>query len=81
MTQRKEYASLRKQLGGVHYKDLPIQPFEYSLRNGLDPAQHTAIKYITRFRDKGGVADLEKAIHTIEILIEFEKERISNVEV
>ena len=43
------------------------------MANNLDACQHTAIKYITRFRDKGGVADLEKAKHVIDMLIEFEQ--------
>lgn len=66
-----------KQEGGAHYTKLPIQPFEYSMKNGLDPMQHTAIKYITRFRDKNGLEDLRKAIHTIEMLIEWEMSRTS----
>ena len=61
------------QVGGSHYKELPIQPMEYSLANKLDACQHTAIKYVTRFRHKGGIEDLRKAIHTIEMLIEFEE--------
>jgi hypothetical protein len=65
-------AALSKQVDGNHYKDLAIQPMEYSFKNKLDPAQHTAIKYITRFRNKGGRRDLEKAIHCIEMLIELE---------
>jgi hypothetical protein len=64
--------ALDTQVAGDHYKKLAIQPMEYSFRNKLDPCQHTAIKYITRFRDKGGKADLEKAIHCIQILIELE---------
>ena len=61
------------QVGGDHYAKLPIQPFQYSMQNGLDPLQHTIIKYVTRFRDKGGIADLEKAKHCIDLLIEFEE--------
>lgn len=61
-----------RQEGGDHYTKLAIQPFEYSMANGLDPMQHTAIKYISRFREKGGVEDLRKAIHVIEMLIEWE---------
>ena len=60
------------QVGGDHYSKQPIQPWEYSMANKLDPVQHTAIKYITRFRDKGGKQDLEKAIHSIQWLIEWE---------
>ena len=63
------------QVGGDHYRKLPIQPFRYSMENGLDTMQHTIIKYVTRFRDKGGVADLEKAKQTIDLLIEWEKEK------
>lgn len=63
------------QVGGDHYSKLPIQPFRYSMENGLDPMQHTVIKYVTRFRDKGGIADLEKAKQTIDLLIEWEKEK------
>lgn len=48
---------------------------EYSMENNLDACQHTVIKYITRFRDKGGIADLEKAKHVIDMLIEFERVR------
>lgn len=60
------------QIDGNHYKLLAIQPMEYSMKNKLDACQHTAIKYITRFRDKGGKKDLEKAIHCIQMLMEFE---------
>lgn len=63
-----------KQVGGSHYKDLPIQPMRYSMKNKLDACQHTIIKYVTRFRDKGGIQDLEKAKHVIDMLIEFERE-------
>lgn len=66
------HGALARQVDGNHYKDLAIQPMEYSFKNKLDPAQHTAIKYITRFRNKNGKKDLEKAIHCIEMLIELE---------
>ena len=65
-------SALSTQHGGDHYKKLAIQPMEYSMANGLDACQHTVIKYVTRFRDKGGIDDLHKAIHCIEMLIEFE---------
>lgn len=65
-------SALETQVGGDHYKDMAIQPMEYSMANKLDACQHTAIKYITRFREKGGIQDLEKAKHVIDMLIEFE---------
>lgn len=63
---------LKSQVGGNHYSKLAIQPMEYAMKNHLDPCQQTIIKYVTRFRDKGGREDLEKAKHTIDMLIEFE---------
>lgn len=65
-------SALDVQVGGGHYKGMKIQPMEYSMANGLDACQHTAIKYISRFRQKGGIQDLEKAKHCIDMLIEFE---------
>lgn len=62
----------KTQVGGSHYS-LPIQPMEYSMKNGLDALQHTIVKYVTRFRMKGGIQDLEKAKHCLELLIEYEK--------
>ena len=63
------------QVGGSHYKGLAIQPMRYSMLNGLNACQHTAVKYITRYRDKGTpIEDLRKAIHCIELLIQFELE-------
>lgn len=60
-----------RQVGGDHYQ-LPIQPVEYIHRNGLDYFEGNAVKYITRHRKKGGKADLLKAIHYLEMLIEYE---------
>jgi hypothetical protein len=65
-----------KQVGGDHYKKYKIQPMEYSLANGLNAAQHTAVKYITRYMDKGTpIEDLEKAKHTIDLLIAHLKQQ------
>jgi hypothetical protein len=69
----KTESALDVQIGGGHYKSMIIQPMEYSMKNGLDACQHTAIKYISRFRDKGGIEDLKKAKHVIDMLIEFEE--------
>ena len=67
-------AALDEQIGGDHYKSLVIQPMEYSMKNNLNACQHTAIKYITRYRDKGDpLENIRKAIHTLELLIEIEK--------
>lgn len=68
----KPKSALDTQVAGDHYKNLKIQPMEYSMANGLNACQHTIIKYVTRYKDKGGIQDLEKAKHCIDMLIEFE---------
>jgi len=64
------------QVAGNHYSKLKIQPMEYCLQNDLNYGQSNAIKYITRYKDKNGIEDLKKAIHCIELLIEFEEKDI-----
>lgn len=63
---------LSKQVGGNHYKNFVIQPAEFCHKNKIGYLEATAIKYLCRWRDKGGVQDLDKAIHFIEMLKEFE---------
>jgi len=60
-----------KQIGGDHYKNMAIQPAEYCQRNRLDFMESSAIKYISRHIQKGGVKDIDKAIHCLEILKEL----------
>lgn len=61
------------QVGGSHYKSLKIQPVEYIHANGIGYFEGNVIKYVTRWRDKNGIPDLEKAKHYIDLLIEQEK--------
>jgi hypothetical protein len=63
---------MKKQVNGNHYNKYLIQPAEYCYKNKLNNLQSEAISYITRYPDKGGKVDLEKAIHTLEILIHME---------
>jgi len=42
------------------------------MANNLNYCQANAVKYITRYKDKGGIEDLRKAIHNIDLLIELE---------
>ncbi|MDE2202694.1 MAG: DUF3310 domain-containing protein [Burkholderiaceae bacterium] len=67
--------ALDRQAGGTHYKGKAIQPVEYIHANNLDFFEGNVVKYVTRWRDKGGVADLEKAKHYIEMLIELESRK------
>jgi hypothetical protein len=51
-----------RQEGGGHYKGMAIQPIEYILANKLPFIEGNIVKYITRWREKGGIEDLEKEI-------------------
>lgn len=64
-------SALDKQIGGDHYKDFTIQPVEFIHRNGIDFLSGNVIKYICRWKSKGGLNDLEKAKHYIELLMEL----------
>lgn len=64
--------ALNTQEGGRHYKDLAIQPVEYIHANGIGYFEGNVIKYVSRWRSKGGIEDLRKARHYIELLIELE---------
>jgi hypothetical protein len=61
---------LGTQVGGSHYTDCAIQPIEYIWANGLGFSEGNIIKYVTRWKAKGGIKDLEKAKHHIALLIE-----------
>ena len=68
-------SALRTQVGGAHYHSRAIQPVEYIHANGLGFIEGNIVKYATRWRDKGGVQDLEKVIHYARLLIELEEAR------
>lgn len=69
---RTDTAANRHQVGGGHYKDRPIQPWDYVAANGLGFFEGNIIKYVTRWREKHGVEDLRKARHYLDKLIELE---------
>lgn len=65
-------AAINEQIGGGHYKKMVIQPAEYCHKNGLGYLESAVIKYVSRWRSKNGLEDLQKAIHCIQLLIDFE---------
>lgn len=65
-------SALQTQVGGDHYKGMAIQPIEYILANKLDYCEANVVKYVSRWRHKGGIKDLEKAKHYLDLLIEAE---------
>lgn len=68
-----ENNALETQVGGNHYKSKAIQPVEYIHVNNIGYFEGNVIKYVTRWRDKNGIQDLEKAIHYLKLLIDLEK--------
>ena len=70
--QYNEGDAMAKQVGGNHYSKLAIQPVEYITKNKLNYLQGNVIKYITRYKDKNGLQDLQKARHYVDMLIELE---------
>ena len=72
MSEKNAPAPLEVQVGGSHYKGMAIQPVEYAHRNNLGPCEFAVVKYVSRWREKGGVQDLDKAIHFINLLKQLE---------
>ena len=67
--------SSEKQVGGKHYLKYKIQPVELIIKNNIGFVEGNIIKYVLRFKEKGGVQDLLKAKHYIELLIDSTKSR------
>ena len=72
-------SALDKQESGNHYKDKGIQPIVYIHANNLGFCAGNVVKYVTRYKEKNGAADIRKAIHYLELLLELEyKDDASN---
>lgn len=63
-----------RQVGGSHYKRKGIlEHWDLVWMWKLDYYQAQIFRYVSRWRDKGGVQDLEKAQHFLEKYIELAK--------
>ena len=58
-----------KQIGGSHYKNFRIQPYEFISKNNLSFFQGCVVKYVCRYLKKDKIKDLEKIIHYCELEI------------
>jgi hypothetical protein len=65
-------SALDKQVSGSHYKELVIQPIQFIHSNKIPFMEANVIKYVCRHKTKNGLADLQKAKHYIELLMELE---------
>ena len=59
------------QIGGNHYKVMKIEPVTFIIENDIPFVEGNIIKYVCRWKSKGGVEDLKKARHYIDMLIKF----------
>ena len=67
---------LKEQVGGDHYRSMPIQVVEFCHKNSIPFMEGAVIKYMCRWRDKGGKTDLLKAKHFIDLIIQMEYDTI-----
>jgi hypothetical protein len=67
-----------RQVGGSHYKDMAITPRDYILANNIEWDAGNVIKYVSRYKNKNGLQDLEKAKHYLEMLIELEDGKVQS---
>jgi hypothetical protein len=65
-----------EQVGGEHYKNKAIQPWDYIVSNNLGYLEGCVVKYVSRYKEKGGMQDLEKAAHYLQKLMEVQSERL-----
>lgn len=63
--------ALDTQIGGDHYKTMKIQPVEFITANNIPFLEGNVIKYVSRHASKNGLADIEKAIHYLELIKEL----------
>ncbi len=64
--------STDKQVGGTHYTDMKLQPWDIIAMNNLDYWEGNVIKYLLR-RKADRVEDLKKALHYLEYLLTREE--------
>lgn len=61
-----------EQVAGNHYKEFAIQPTEFIQKNNIGFIEGNVIKYVCRHKKKNGRQDIEKAIHYLQLLLEYE---------
>ncbi len=64
-----------RQEGGDHYRT-PVQMWDFLLANDVPWLEGTIMCYVFRHRKKHGLADLRKAAHCLQKLIEVEEAKI-----
>ena len=60
----------RPQVGGDHYRQGGIEPIDFIMSQGMGFCEGCIVKYVTRWRYKGGREDLLKARQYLDFLLE-----------
>jgi hypothetical protein len=60
-----------RQVGGNHYKGMGVEHWDVAWKMNMDYFQGQITKYVTRWRDKDGIPDLEKGFHFYEKYLEL----------
>jgi len=68
------------QVGGSHYKNKAMQPWDFIAGNNIGYLAGNVIKYVCRYKDKNGIEDLRKARHYLDKLIEIEMEDVNGLQ-
>jgi hypothetical protein len=70
----KSASAFNTQVGGNHYKQYAIQPYEFFFRNKIPHHKAAIIRRILRYDHETGMglADLEKIEHEIKLIKELE---------
>jgi len=69
----KERDAKKDEVAGTHYLELGIQPWEIIEKNGLDFFEGNLLKYLLRYKSKGGLEDLKKCQHYLIYIMQREE--------
>ena len=69
-----QQSALQSQVGGTHYKQYKIQPYDFFFKNGIPHHKAAIIRRILRYDHPTGKGkeDLEKIRHEIDLIMELE---------
>ena len=68
-----------EQIGGEHYKHMKIQVTEFVAANDIPFIEGNVIKYVCRHAHKNGKEDVLKAIHYLNLLLEYHYNESHNI--
>jgi hypothetical protein len=74
MKKTEKSSAMKRQVGGSHYKEYHIQPYEFFLKNNIPHHKAAIIRRILRYDHPtgSGLTDLQKIIHEVEMIIELQ---------